>query len=554
MVKKQLALLLVLFVIVTSVGAQQHVPCPEIRIEAVQLPDLNIARAGHETFVVNGEYVVAGGHTHGFVPTPTAEYYKDGEWHLMQMVYTHDFGTAIVLTSGKVLLAGGTAENIGVGQTYTAELYDPVSHSFDGFGSMDSKRVNASALELDSGKVVIAGNWYHDDSIELYDGETTFSYVKDVTEQRTRPYIIRIAKDDALVIGNRDIKYEKLATTVADRLNGDTVSIPLLEKWQPIPDSHQFGTTSFIGDEAQDDYAYLIPVEDENGQAAIMKAENGHFSLLPTASPVPMRSQLGEIQYHWNIIVDRQLRRAYLVGFDSDFRSIGEEGIHYYVLAIDYAQATDDHPAPLTLYYTDPLPFCSEPLSITPDGHLLMTGGIPGGSNFKPTSKVFLLCTGQQPVTASSGNSLWWLALILPALLLTAVVIYIIIYRKHRQPQAAEMAEAPVATDLMERIRELMEQEQLYLNSELKITDVASALSVNRSYISESINANSGCSFSQFVNNYRIAHAQQLLRTRPGIKLSEVWTSSGFSTERTFLRTFKAITGLTPSEYKSKMN
>jgi hypothetical protein len=45
-----------------------------------RLPDLNIPRAGHQLFYVGGEVTVAGGHTNGFVPTPTAEYLKDGEW------------------------------------------------------------------------------------------------------------------------------------------------------------------------------------------------------------------------------------------------------------------------------------------------------------------------------------------------------------------------------------------------------------------------------------------------------------------------------------------
>lgn len=97
-----------------------------------------------------------------------------------------------------------------------------------------------------------------------------------------------------------------------------------------------------------------------------------------------------------------------------------------------------------------------------------------------------------------------------------------------------------------------MEREKPYLNSDLKISDIASMLAVNRYYISDCINSSKGCSFSQFVNTYRIEYAKRLLLTRPDIKLSEVWMSSGFSTERTFLRTFKAITGMTPSEFKDK--
>ena len=54
-----------------------------VRLQVERLPDLNVPRAGHQLFYVNGELTVAGGHTDGFVPTPTAEYYKDGKWHLL---------------------------------------------------------------------------------------------------------------------------------------------------------------------------------------------------------------------------------------------------------------------------------------------------------------------------------------------------------------------------------------------------------------------------------------------------------------------------------------
>ena len=67
----------------------------EQRIEAVRLPDMNLPRAAHCVFYANGELTVVGGHTSGFVPTPTAEYFADGQWHLIPTVYTHDDGLAV---------------------------------------------------------------------------------------------------------------------------------------------------------------------------------------------------------------------------------------------------------------------------------------------------------------------------------------------------------------------------------------------------------------------------------------------------------------------------
>ena len=78
--------LILLFValLTTSKSAADGVDklnCPVVRIEAERLPDMNVPRSGHSAILVNGEVTVLGGHTSGFVLTPTAEYLKDGEWH-----------------------------------------------------------------------------------------------------------------------------------------------------------------------------------------------------------------------------------------------------------------------------------------------------------------------------------------------------------------------------------------------------------------------------------------------------------------------------------------
>ena len=106
-----------------------------------RLPDLNLPRFSHNVFYAGNELTVVGGHTSGFVRTPTAEYYEDGAWHLLNTVYPHDNGIAVVLDEGKrVLLAGGHEKNLGIGQTYEVEIYYPGTHSFEGFGCLDRNR------------------------------------------------------------------------------------------------------------------------------------------------------------------------------------------------------------------------------------------------------------------------------------------------------------------------------------------------------------------------------------------------------------------------------
>jgi YesN/AraC family two-component response regulator len=79
---------------------------------------------------------------------------------------------------------------------------------------------------------------------------------------------------------------------------------------------------------------------------------------------------------------------------------------------------------------------------------------------------------------------------------------------------------------------------------------VAAQLGSNRNSVSLCINSQRGCSFSQFINAMRIDHAKMLMRKHPDMKISEVWGDSGFTTEATFFRTFKAMTGMTPNEWK----
>ena len=139
-----------------------------------------------------------------------------------------------------------------------------------------------------------------------------------------------------------------------------------------------------------------------------------------------------------------------------------------------------------------------------------------------------------------------------------AVIAYIIIYKHRRKSSPADDVpvddtdEGPAVLPypaLMERIRQLMDEEQPYLRNGLKVQDVAEMLGSNSKYVSECINSVRSQSFSQFVNTYRIRHAQELLRQQPDMKTAALAEESGFSTETTFFRNFKIVTGMTPREW-----
>ena len=524
--------------------------CPTAPLQVERLPDLNVPRLGHSVFCVGGEVVAAGGHTTGFVPTQTAEYYRDGQWHLIETAYSHDHGGAAVMPSGQVLLFGGHEQALGIGQTFTLELYDPAAHSFKGYGCLERKRCFANTLLIDSGRIVISGNWYQDDCIELYDGSRQCKFVKPVTQHRSVPHIIRTASDNAIIFGSRDIHADDFDTIIVDRLRGEPFTVPLFRTWRPVcplPGSHG---SCFIGDEARGDYTSLIQVLRGDSLMAIAKVTGEDFSLLPTTSPIPMRSPWSRICWYAPVVVDRSRGRAYIVGYGENYPD--DSGDHrFYVAAIDY-QST---PAPVTLLYSEPVDSAGRWYPVLTDsGDLMVVGGIlQQNNNYEAASTVFLLHVGIEKTMELQENRLpLWLWIAIASLLLLAAIIMTVILRRRRPAPSLLHHTDTGDNELMERICRYMDEQQPYLSSELKVQDVADALGSNRTYVSNCIKNTRGCSFTQFVNTYRVEYAQQLLRRHPGKKISEIWTASGFSSESSFFRAFKTVTGKTPKDWTAE--
>jgi AraC-like DNA-binding protein len=520
-----------------------------VKIQAERLPDLNIPRVGHHTLYVNGELIVFGGHTTGFIPTATAEYLREGKWHTMQMTYPHDNGLAVRITQGKILVAGGHKDNLGIGQTFEAELYDIRTHTFGNYGCMDMKRTMLSGLAIDSGRVVISGNWYAPDGIEMYDGKGNFSFVKNVSVGRFAPYILRAAENDVLIFGSYGTRGQSLGDSAAiiDRLCGEPFMVPLLQRWKPVgppaPLSHN--SDKFIANVSGGIFSYLFLASNKDS-LALMMARDTVFSLLPTVAPIPQTSSVGgRIIWQGPVIVDSSSQQAYIIGVDSEKR--------LYILCIEYTS----QPAPLTVYYTEPLPdFGFNIPVLTADGDIAIVGGNAKtgfqSTNYEPTASAWLIHVGSK--TANAGNTLWgniyiWLCGVAALVIVAALIMFI---RSRRSSSKTYTLQDSRSKNLMLRIRKLMEQEQLFRNSDLKAADVASALATNTYYVTSCIKTEQGQTFSQFVNGYRVEYVKEQLRKKPDEPVSLIYMDAGFSSERSFFRIFKEATGMTTREWLSQ--
>ena len=189
----------------------------------------------------------------------------------------------------------------------------------------------------------------------------------------------------------------------------------------------------------------------------------------------------------------------------------------------------------------------------------MITGGFDSNTtNFDPTAEVWLfpLANKELPQAAINTTSSKDYYLLIGAAVLLILVAGGWIYwkRRHRKatPEVEESPSEEATYQLLLRIRQHMDEQRPYLNSELKVRDIANYLGTNSRYISYCIKRVEQCTFSAYINKHRVAYAQQLMRRQPDIKLTEVYLKSGFANEISFFRTFKTIVGMTPSEWKAK--
>ena len=116
------------------------------------------------------------------------------------------------------------------------------------------------------------------------------------------------------------------------------------------------------------------------------------------------------------------------------------------------------------------------------------------------------------------------------------------------------MVEQANMQELRQRIEQLMHDEQLFRQHNMKIIDLVHRLGTNRNYIYRAINLDMGISFTEYVNRMRIDYAIELINQQPTRLISEIGEEAGFSSPTSFYRNFKLYKGISPKEYQQNVN
>ena len=119
---------------------------------------------------------------------------------------------------------------------------------------------------------------------------------------------------------------------------------------------------------------------------------------------------------------------------------------------------------------------------------------------------------------------------------------------EEEKPEEPNLANAAYRADM----EAWLEKEKPYLKPDFQLMDLRAVLPMNRTYLSQFINAEYGCSFYHWVNGLRVAEAKRLITEHPEMTLEEVSKHCGFSSRRLFTQIFARETGMTPREWSKK--
>ncbi|MFZ6051393.1 helix-turn-helix domain-containing protein [Halocola ammonii] len=120
--------------------------------------------------------------------------------------------------------------------------------------------------------------------------------------------------------------------------------------------------------------------------------------------------------------------------------------------------------------------------------------------------------------------------------------------------QLATFSDSEIET-LKKRVVQTFEVDQLYLDENLKLQDLADRVELSSRQLSELLNQHLNITFYDLVNDYRVEAVKEKLHSgeAQNLTLLAIAYDSGFKSKTSFNRVFKAKTNYSPSQYKRQV-
>jgi len=104
--------------------------------------------------------------------------------------------------------------------------------------------------------------------------------------------------------------------------------------------------------------------------------------------------------------------------------------------------------------------------------------------------------------------------------------------------------------DYIIKLNRLMENEKVYLNNVIRLSDLSEMMTINKHHLSQIINQHYGLSFYDFINQFRVNEAKDIIIKHPEYTLLQVAFDSGFNNKTSFVNAFKKFEKVPPSKFR----
>jgi AraC-like DNA-binding protein len=146
-------------------------------------------------------------------------------------------------------------------------------------------------------------------------------------------------------------------------------------------------------------------------------------------------------------------------------------------------------------------------------------------------------------------------------LLVNALFVYSLLYA-HQLIETKNTQEKPAvvvidhSSDTIERIRQGMEVQHLYLKHTLNIEEFAKQVGVHYREVSAIINKHFDTNFFEFVNSYRVNKAKQMLLDPrfADTTILDILLEAGFNSKSSFHRFFKRYVGMSAADFRKQQS
>jgi AraC-like DNA-binding protein len=151
------------------------------------------------------------------------------------------------------------------------------------------------------------------------------------------------------------------------------------------------------------------------------------------------------------------------------------------------------------------------------------------------------------------GLTTYYADLVLVCFLLFFSAVNISSIAKVKDQSKSSYEDYEADEEYVDRVIKFMDSEKPYLKSNITLDALSESIDIPARELTAIFNGHFKMNFYEFINNYRIKEAKEILKTDKEQTISDVFLAVGFNSKSVFNTFFKKNTGMTPSEFRNQI-